>query len=162
MVTANRIDGATAYTTPTDREIVATRVFDAPRKLVFEAWTRPEHLKQWMLGPIGWTMVVCDIELRPGGAWHFAWRNSDGTEMSLRGVYREVTPPERIVTTESWGPEWPETINTVQLVEKDGRTTMTNSMLYPSKAARDAALGTGMKEGMSMSFTRLAELLGGA
>ena len=80
-------------TTPSDREIVMTRVFDAPRRLVFEAWTNPEHLPHWMLGPQGWTMPVCEIDLRPGGAWHFVWRRSDGTEMGMHGVYQEIVPP---------------------------------------------------------------------
>ena len=136
-----------------------TRVFDAPRRLVFEAWTNPEHLPHWMLGPEGWTMPVCEIDLRPGGAWHFVWRHSDGTEMEMRGVYQEIVPPERLVSTESWGGDWPETLNTLILSEEDGKTTITQTVLYPSKEARDAALKTGMKEGVSQSFDRLAEYL---
>jgi uncharacterized protein YndB with AHSA1/START domain len=158
MATANR-DGATSSSTPSDREIVMTRVFDAPRRLVFAAWTNPEHLPHWMLGPEGWTMPVCKIDLRPGGAWHFAWRHSDGTEMEMHGEYREIVPPERLVSTESWGGDWPETLNTVVLSEEDGKTTVTITVLYPSKEARDAALKTGMKEGMSLSFNRLAEYM---
>ena len=154
--------GATAFTAPSDREIVATRVVNAPRRLVFEAWTDPRHLPHWMLGPQGWTMPVCEIDLRPGGAWHFVWRRSEGTEMGMRGVYREVTPPERLVSTESWGGGWPETLNTLVLSEENGKTTtIRNTVLYPSKEARDAALGTGMKAGMSESFDRLAEYLAG-
>ena len=145
--------------TPTDREIAMTRVFDAPRRLVFEAWTNPEYLPHWMLGPGGWTMPVCEIDLRPGGAWHFVWRRSDGTEMEMRGVYREVTPPKRLVSTECWGGDWPETLNTLVLSEQDGKTTITNTILYPSKEARDAALKTGMKDGVSQSFDRLDEYL---
>ena len=151
--------GLTTFTTPTDREIVMTRVFDAPRKLVWEAWTSPEHLPHWMLGPPGWTMPVCEVDLRPGGSWHFVWRKADGAEMAMRGVYREVVPPERLVSTESWGGDWPETLNTLLLVEEDGRTTMTLTVLYPSKEARDAALQTGMKEGMNATFVRLDEYL---
>jgi uncharacterized protein YndB with AHSA1/START domain len=158
MTTANR-DGATTFTTPSDREIVMTRVFDAPRMLVFEAWTNPEHLPHWMLGPGGWTMPVCEIDLRPGGAWHFVWRHSNGSEMEMRGMYREIVPPERLVSTESWGGDWPETINTLALSEKDGKTTITNTVLYPSKETRDAVLKTGMKDGVSLSFNRLAEHL---
>ena len=79
--------GTLKVTTPTEREIVMTRVFGAPRRLVWEAWTNPEHLPHWMLGPEGWTMPVCEIDLRPGGEWHFGWRRSDGTEMEMRGVY---------------------------------------------------------------------------
>ena len=158
MTTANRA-GLMTFTTPSDREIAMTRVVDAPRRLVFDAWTKPEHLPHWMLGPSGWTMPVCEIDLRPGGAWHFVWRRSDGTEMRMRGVYKEVTPPERVVSTESWGGDWPETLNTLILSEEGGKTTITQTVLYPSKEARDAAFKTGMKEGASQSFDRLAEYL---
>ena len=146
-------------TTPSDTEILMTRVFDAPRALIFDAWTNPRHLPHWMLGPDGWTMPVCEIDLRPGGEWRFVWRRSDGTEMAMRGVYREVAPPERLVSTESWGGDWPDTLNTLILTEKDGKTTATNTALYPSKEARDAALKTGMAEGVSQSFDRLAGYL---
>jgi uncharacterized protein YndB with AHSA1/START domain len=149
--------GATTFTTPSDREIAATRVFDAPRRLVFEAHTNPKHVPNWMLGPDGWTMPVCEIDLRPGGSWHFVWRRADGTEMEMRGKYKEVVPPEKLVTTESWGGNWPETLNTLTLSEKDGKTTLTMTILYPSKEARDAALKTGMKDGMTQSFDRLAD-----
>jgi uncharacterized protein YndB with AHSA1/START domain len=150
---------ATTFATPSDREIVITRVVDAPRSLVFDAWTKPEHVPNWMLGPQDWTMPVCEIDLRPGGAWHFVWRRGDGTEMEMHGEYREVSPPERLVSTESWGGDWPETLNTVELSEEDGKTTITCTVLYPSKEARDAALETGMKEGMSGSYDRLAAYL---
>src|SRR5260370_24151554 len=158
MTATNKV-GATKFTTPSDRELVTTRVFDAPRRLVWEAWTNPKHVQRWMLGPTGWTMPVCEIDLRLGGAWHFVWRRADGTEMAMRGVYREVTPPERLVATESWGGDWPATVNTLVLSEKDGKTTMTQTLLWPSKEARDRALGTGMQSGMSTSFDRLAEQL---
>ena len=158
MAAANKA-GATTFTTPSDREIVMTRVFDAPRRLVWEAWTNPEHLPHWMLGPDGWTMPVCEIDLRPGGSWHFLWRRADGTEMGMRGLYKEVVPPERLVSTESWGGDWPETINTLTLTEEGGRTTVTQRVLYPSKEARDAALQTGMKDGVAASFDRLAAYL---
>jgi uncharacterized protein YndB with AHSA1/START domain len=151
--------GTTTFSTPSDREIAATRVFDAPRRLVFEAHTNPKHIPNWMLGPEGWTMPVCEVDLRPGGTWHFVWRKADGSEMAMRGTYKEVVPPEKVVSTESWGAEWPETINTLTLAEENGRTTITSTVLYPSKEARDAALKTGMKEGMTQSFNRLAEYL---
>jgi uncharacterized protein YndB with AHSA1/START domain len=158
MTTANKVN-ETTFTTPSDREILGTRVVDAPRELVWEAWTNPEHVPHWLLGPEGWTMPVCEIDLRPGGAWHFVWRRSDGTEMEMRGEYREVEPPERLVHTESWGGDWPETLNTLILSEEDGQTTMAQTILYPSKEARDAALATGMKKGASISFERLDEYL---
>lgn len=158
MTTAHEV-GTTTFTTPSDREIVMTRVVDAPRSLVWEAYTMPEHVTKWLLGPEGWTMPVCEIDLRPGGEWHYVWRRGDGSELEMRGEYREVTPPERLVQTESWGAEWPETLNTLVLSEADGRTTITTTVLYSSSDARDAALQTGMKDGASVSFDRLAEYL---
>jgi uncharacterized protein YndB with AHSA1/START domain len=158
MVTMART-GITTYTTPSDKEVVVTRVVDAPRRLVFDAWTNPRHLPQWMTGPEGWTMPVCEIDLRPGGSWRYVWRKDDGSEMAMAGSVKEVSAPERLVTTESWGPEWPETLNTLVLTEAGGRTTITLTILYPSKQARDAALQTGMKEGMDQSFARLETVL---
>jgi uncharacterized protein YndB with AHSA1/START domain len=158
MATAPEL-GTTAFTTPSDLEVAMTRVFEAPRSLVWDAHTQPEHVTQWMLGPEGWTMPVCEIDLRPGGAWHFVWRRSDGSELDMRGEYSEVVPPERLVSTESWGEDWPETLNTLLLTEEGGKTTLTSTMLYPSKETRDAALQTGMKDGATVSFDRLAEYL---
>lgn len=154
-----RAPHTTEFTTPSDREIVVTRTFDAPRSVVFEAYTSPAHLPHWMLGPDGWTMPVCEVDLRPGGAFRYGWRGAGGAEMEIRGVHREVVPPERLVVTESWGGDWPETVSTLALAERDGRTTMTATILYPSKEARDAALGTGMKDGMSRGYERLDEYL---
>jgi uncharacterized protein YndB with AHSA1/START domain len=142
-----------------DREVVITRVVDAPRPLVFEVYTTPRHLQRWLLGPEGWTMPVCEMDLRPGGAFRYVWRKADGAEMTIAGAVREVVPPARLVTTESWGPEWPETVNTVDFIELGGRTTIRLAITYPSREARDAALQTGMKEGMDMGFARLDELL---
>jgi uncharacterized protein YndB with AHSA1/START domain len=158
MATATKT-GVTSYTTPTDNELVVTRVVDAPRRLVFDAWTNPKHIPQWLLGPEGWTMPVCEIDLRAGGKWRYVWRKSDGAEMAMAGAVREVAPPERLVTTESWGPDWPETVNTVVFTEEDGKTTITLTVRYPSKEARDAAMKTGMKEGMDMSFIRLDKVV---
>jgi uncharacterized protein YndB with AHSA1/START domain len=150
---------ALTITMPSDREVVMRRVFDAPRELLFDAYTKPEHLKHWLLGPEGWTMPVCEVDLRPGGAWHFVWRQADGNELEMRGEYREVTPPARIVNTEAWGwgGDWPETLNTVELAEEDGKTTVTTTIVYASKEARDAAVATGMKDGASVSYDRLEE-----
>jgi uncharacterized protein YndB with AHSA1/START domain len=146
-------------TTSGEREFVISRTFDAPRHLVFKAWTDPTFPPRWMLGPEGWTMPVCEIDLRVGGEWHFVWRKSDGTEMAMRGTYKEIVPPERLVSTESWGANWPETINTMVFTERDGKTTATTTILYPSKEARDAALKSGMKEGIAISYNRLDEAL---
>ena len=146
----------TIFETTSDTELVATRTFDAPVELVWDMWTKPEHLSRWLLGPDGWTMPVCEIDLRPGGEWRFVWRkDDDGTEMEMTGEYREITPPTRIVQTENWGGEWPETLNTIELSDEDGRTRMVLSVTYPSKEAREAAVATGMNDGASMSFDRL-------
>lgn len=158
MTTTNKT-GTTTFTTPSDLEVAVTRVVAAPRALVFDAWTKPEHIANWMLGPEGWTMPVCEVDLREGGAWHFVWRGQDGTEMDMHGEYREVSPPERMVSTESWGADWPETVNTVVFSEEAGHTTIVLTVSYPSKDARDAALATGMKDGMNQSFDRLAAYL---
>lgn len=103
------------------QQIVMTGVVDAPRRLVFEAWTNLEHLSHWMLGPKGWTMPLCEIDLRPGGAYRFVWRRSDGTEMGIGGVYQEIAPPERLVSTEALGGDWPETLNTLVLPRRIAR-----------------------------------------
>jgi uncharacterized protein YndB with AHSA1/START domain len=149
-------------TTPTDREIVMTRVFDAPRALVFEAFTTPALLKQWLLGPPGWSMPVCEIDLRVGGAYRYVWRNDgDGMTMGMGGVYREVVTPYRIVCTERFDQAWypGEGLGTLVLVEQGGKTTLTQTMLYESRAARDAAIKTGMEKGVAASYDRLAGLL---
>lgn len=152
--------GVTTFTTPSDRELVAIRVVEAPRSIVWEAWTNPEDVPHWLLGPEGWTMPVCEIDLRPGGAWRYVWHGPDGSTMEMRGVFREISPPERLVNTEEWvGGGWPETVNTVVLTEEDGKTTITCTVLYASKEAREAALGTGMKDGWSASYDRLDRYL---
>jgi uncharacterized protein YndB with AHSA1/START domain len=152
--------GGTTFSTPSDREILVTRVVDAPRALVWEVHTKPEHVRRWLLGPDGWSMPVCEIDLRPGGEWHFVWRGSDGREFGMRGVYREIEPPERLVNTEDWGGDWPETLTTMVLSERDGRTTITTTVRYPSLEARDAAIATGMNSGWARSYERLDDYLG--
>lgn len=148
-------------TTPTDREIVMTRTFDAPRQRVWEAWTRPELLKKWLHGWDDWTLAVCEMDLRPGGAIRWVWRGPDGTEMGLRGVYREIVPPERIVHTEIFDEDWTggETLVTLVLTERAGRTTTAMTVLYSSREARDGALKTGMEEGLEVGYARLERLL---
>jgi len=147
--------GETIYQTPSDRELVTIRAFDAPRKLLWEAWTSPEHLPKWLLGPEGSTMPICESDLRVGGAWRFVWRHADGTEIGMTGEYREITPPERLVSTQSWGGDWPETVNTLVFTEAGDRTIVTQTILYPSLEARDAAIATGMRKGMDAGFDRL-------
>jgi uncharacterized protein YndB with AHSA1/START domain len=158
-MTSGASTGSTSYTTPSDREVLVTRVVNAPRRLVFAAWTEPRHLQRWLTGPEGWTMPICEIDLRPGGRWRYVYRKASGKEMTLTGSVLEVVPPERFVTTESWGPEWPDTVNTLVLTESEGRTTIALTITYVSKEARDAALDTGAMDGMNRAFELLDELL---
>jgi uncharacterized protein YndB with AHSA1/START domain len=150
---------ATTLTMPSDREIVITRTFDAPRTLVFDAMTRPEHVKQWY-GPSYLTLVLCEIDLRVGGAWRYVLRDAGGNEYGFSGTYREIVPPERVVTTEGFeGLPGHEYIATLTLAEHDGKTTMTNRLLYQSVEDRDGHLQSGMEPGMRETLDRLAELL---
>jgi uncharacterized protein YndB with AHSA1/START domain len=154
--------GKLKVTAQSDREIVMTREFDAPRRLVFDAYTKPELVKQWLLGPPGWSMPVCEIDLRVGGAYRYVWqRDSNGKQMCARGVYREVVPPERLVCTEQFDEPWypGESLITTTLAEQRGRTTLTCALLYISKEARDAILKSGMDQGVAASYDRLAEVL---
>lgn len=149
-------------TTPTDREIAMTRVFDAPRRLVFDAHTKPELVKRWLLGPDGWSMPVCKIDLRIGGKYRYVWRrDKDGMQMAIGGVYREIMAPERLVQTERFDEAWypGEAVDTLVLTEQGDKTTLTQTMLYESSGARDAVLKSGMERGVAASYDRLAELL---
>lgn len=148
-------------TTRGDREIVMTRDFNAPRRLVFDAFTKPELVKQWLLGPPGWSMPVCEIDLKVGGAYRYVWRqDSDGAEMGMGGVFREIVPQERVVCTEVFDEAWypGEALNTLLLSEQGGKTTMTTTVLYQSREARDGVLKSGMEKGVAASYNRLAEL----
>jgi uncharacterized protein YndB with AHSA1/START domain len=151
---------ALRITTPSDREIVMSRAFSAPRALVFDAWTKPHLLKRWY-GAHGWDLVVCEVDLRVGGAWRYVSRGPDGTEMTQRGVCREVVPPERLVTTQRFDPPWSsgQCLVTTTFVENAGRTTVTTSVRYPSRGARDSALRTPMRRGLSEGYARLDALL---
>ncbi len=150
--------GTLKVTTPSDREILLTRVFDAPRSLVFDAMTKPELLKRWY-GCDGSSLVICEVDLRVGGTWRHVLRNPDGTEMGMRGVYREIARPERLVSTESFDDFPGEALATLVFVEDAGRTTFTNTLLYPSQQIRDAVIQSGMEHGAAEGFDRLAEVL---
>ncbi|HEX4962844.1 MAG TPA: SRPBCC family protein [Thermoanaerobaculia bacterium] len=157
------IPGNLQVTTPSDREIAMTRVFDAPRPLVFEALTKPELVKRWLLGPPGWSMPVCEIDLKVGGAYRYVWRSDDnGREFGTGGVFREILPPEKIVHTEKMDPHPGEALVTNNLTEEGGRTTLTLTMLFDSQEARDGALKTGMEKGVAASYDRLEEMLASA
>jgi uncharacterized protein YndB with AHSA1/START domain len=150
--------GTLNVTTPTDREVVMTRVFDAPRRLVWDAFTKPELLRRWF-GPRGWSLVVCEVDLRVGGGFRFVLRGPNGVDMGMRGVYREIAAPERSVHMESFDDYPGESQVTGEFMERDGKTTLTVTVLYPSKEIRDIVLQSGMEHGAAESYDKLAELL---
>lgn len=146
-------------TTPSDLEITLTRVFDAPLQLVFEAMTRPEHVRRWWgILDERYSVTVCEIDLRPGGAWRFVGRHPKG-EAAFRGVYREIKPPERLVYTEIYEP-FPDGVSVVTqiLTEEAGKTRLTLTARYESKETRDFVLSTGMEKGAALSYDRLEEV----
>lgn len=148
-------------TLPSEREIAMTRVFHAPRRLVWEAHTKPELVQRWLLGPDGWSMPVCEMDLRVGGKYRWVWRrDKDGTEMASGGVFKEIVAPERLVSTEQFEQAWypGEGLNTLVLTEKDGKTTLTQTMLYESREIRDGVLKSGMESGVEASYDRLDEI----
>lgn len=146
--------------TPTEREIRMTRLFDAPRALVFEVMSKPEHVRRWWgcLGE-GYSVPVCEIDLRPGGKWRFVNRHPGG-EAAFHGEYIEINPPERIVFTEIFE-DFPDTVSVVTsvLTEESGKTRLTATIRYPSVEVRDAVIASGMSHGAGLSYDRLEDLL---
>jgi len=128
---------------------------------VFQALTTPELVKKWLLGPPGWTMPVCEIDLRVGGAYRYVWHSAGGQVMGMRGVFREITPPARIVQTEIFDDPWyrGEAIVTGSLTESNGQTTLTTTVRYESQEVRDGVLASRMAEGVTASYDRMAEVL---
>lgn len=162
--------GKMKITTPSDREIVITREFDAPRRLVWDAMTTPQLIKRWLFQPPGWTMTACEEDLRVGGKFRWAWNGPDGKEaMVMHGAYREVVPPQRIVRTETFDMgcdmRLGEQIASIALAEspaptgKGVRTRCTITLLMPSKEARDGMLASGMEQGMSVGYDQMEEML---
>ena len=153
--------GRLRITTPSNREIAMIREFDAPRELVFEAYTTPELLKRWLGVHNNWVLAVCDIDLRPGGNYRYVWRGPDRMEMGMGGTFREVNPPERIVATEKFDDPWypGEAESVLTLVEKNGKTTLTLTVRYESEAARDAVLQSPMDTGVAIGFDTLQKVL---
>ena len=154
--------GALRIIAHSEREVVMTRDFDAPRRLVFDALTKPELVKRWLGVRGGWSLVVCEIDLRVGGAYRYVWRKASAKiDMGMGGVFREVVAPERIVQTELFDEPWypGDALNTTILTEKGGRTTLTCTMRYESEAARDAVLKSPMERGLAESYEKLDELL---
>jgi uncharacterized protein YndB with AHSA1/START domain len=152
---------ALQLTTPSDLEAVITRVVNAPRGMVFDAHTKPELVKRWLSGLPGWTLPVCEIDLRVGGKYRYEWRGPEGESMGMGGTFTEIVRPSRIVATQLFDQDWTggETIVSTDIVEKNGKSTITTTVRYASREARDAALQTGMTSGMEMSYERLDELL---
>lgn len=144
-----------------DREVVVTRHFNAPRQLVWDAMTKPELIKRWLTGPPGWTMPVCEMDMKIGGKYRWVWRGPDGTDMGMGGVHLEVMPLERIVNTQLFDQDWTggEAVGTLVLTEDNGKTLMTNTVRYATPEAREAVLKTPMEQGMAMGYDRLEQVL---
>jgi uncharacterized protein YndB with AHSA1/START domain len=153
--------GTATVTLPTDEQILITREFEAPRHLVYEAWTAPELVKRWWNAKRG-EVTVAEIDLRVGGTWRYVMVTEDGFEVAFHGEYREIVPNERIVTTEVYegAPEGEdaETLNTLTFTEVDGRTTLTNLVQAPSKHVRDAIIDSGMEAGMQDAMDLLEQV----
>jgi uncharacterized protein YndB with AHSA1/START domain len=149
--------GTLKVTTPSDREVMLTRVFDAPRHTVFDAFTKPELLKRWF-GPRGWSLSQCEVDLKVGGKWRFVLRSPEGQEMGMSGVWRELQPSGRIVHTESFDDFPGESQVTTVLIEKVGKTTLQATVLYPSKEVRDAVIASGMEHGAAESYDKLNDI----
>ncbi len=147
--------------TPGDREIEVTRIFDAPRQLVFDAFTKPDLVRRWLLGPSGWTMPVCEIDLKVEGTYRYVWRKPGVNDMGIGGVFREIVSPSRLVATEKFDESWypGEALTTTVFAEEGKTTKVTIKILYESKEARDVARRSGMEHGMVAGYNRLEELL---
>ncbi len=149
-----------------DCEIVITRDFDAPRALVWETMSRPEFLKRWLFGPPGWVLTTCEEDQRVGGRFRWEWSGPEGAVLTMRGVYREIVPPERCVRSETFEsaslPPMGEQISTLVLTDGGEKTSLTLTVLYPSKEARDGAIAGGMDKGLGAGYDRLDEILAGA
>ena len=160
VVNSARNSDSFKVTTPSEQEIRLTRLFDAPRQLVFEAMTRPEHVKRWWgcLGE-GYSVPVCEIDLRIGGKWRFVNRHPNG-EVAFYGEYREIAPPSRLVFTEIFE-QFPDSVSvvTAEFTEEDGKTRLTVTARYPSAQVRDTVLGSGMSRGAAISYDRLEDLV---
>ena len=150
--------GTLKVTTPSDREVKMVRVFDAPRAMVFDAFTRCELLKRWF-GPRGFSLAICEGDFKVGGTWRFVLRGPDGAEMGMRGVIREMVRPERLVHAESFDDFPGESLVTTQFIEEAGKTTVTITVRYESKQIRDAVIASGMEHGAAETYDRLAEYL---
>jgi uncharacterized protein YndB with AHSA1/START domain len=158
---AGKNSGALQITLPSDREILMTRLFDAPPNLVFDAYTRPEHVVRWWACGDGYTMPVCEIDLRVGGAYRFVMRSPDGTEFPIKGVYREIAAPERLVHTHIYDVvpySSEETVITMTFENRAGKTFYTSHSVYQTPQARDGHLESGMEAGLPPTMDRLEQV----
>lgn len=155
-----REPGKLKLTANGDREIVMTRDFNAPRRLVFDAWTKPELVRRWLAGPSGWTMTVCEIDLKVGGSYRYEWTHESGNQMGMGGIYREIMVPELLVATEKFDQSWYPggAITRTTLAEKSGITTVETTVTYDSKETRDGVLQSPMETGVAASYDRLETL----
>lgn len=155
-----REPGKLKLTANGDREIVMTRDFNAPRRLVFDAWTKPELVRRWLAGPSGWTMTVCEIDLKVGGSYRYEWTHESGNQMGMGGVYREIMVPELLVATEKFDQSWYPggAVTRTTLAEKSGITTVETIVTYDSKETRDGVLQSPMETGVAASYDRLEML----
>jgi uncharacterized protein YndB with AHSA1/START domain len=150
-------------TTPSDREIAMTRTFDAPRTMVFDAWTKPELLTRWLGVRGGWSLAVCEVDLKVGGKYRYVWRKAGQDDMGMGGVFREIVKPERLVATERFDKPWyeGEAVDTTVFGERGGKTTVTTTVRYDTKAIRDAVMKSGMTRGIAESYDQLDAILAG-
>jgi len=148
-------------TTPSDREIRITRSFDAPRMMVWDAYTRPELVQRWLGKMPGWSWAVCEMDVREGGRYRWVWRGPEGAELALSGIYREVVPGDRLVSTERYDQQWyeGEAVGTVVFTESNGRTTLVTTLRYATKEVRDGVLQSPATSGMEAGYAMLDELL---
>lgn len=156
------VTGKLRLTTPTPTQVRIERALAAPRELVFEAYTTPELLRRWLLGPEGWAMPVCEVDLRPGGGYRYVWRKEGEPDLALTGTFEEVQPPERLVAREVYDGDWTggETLVVIEFeAQEDGGTLVRTTVQYSSTGSRDAAMRTGMADGMEAGYSRLDELL---
>lgn len=150
--------GSLTLSTPSPREVQMVRVFDAPRRLVFSALTQADLLKRWFSGPPGWSLAVCEIDARPGGAYRYVWHGANGEVMGMGGTFEEVVAPELLVANERFDQPWYEgaATSSIRLSESGGKTTLTLTVRYDSEQIRDAVLKFGATDGVDYSYDRLA------
>lgn len=153
--------GGLKLATPSTLELQLMRFFKAPRSLVFDCWTRPEMIRRWLTGPEGWTMSVCTVDLKPGGQYRYEWRHRDGPTMGLTGTFIAIAAPDSLVSEERFDEDWTggATHNRIDFSDDADGTLYTHTIRYTSEAARDAAMRTGMADGMEAGFAHLDAVL---